>query len=278
MKDILNILKLPKSVYYYWVRHVDDQRQKDLPILKSVREIIEQSKGRYGYRRIKAVLEQDGIIVNHKRLLRIMRTYDLLCVKFTKKHRNKYSSYRGTVGYIAPNTVNRVFKVDKVNTLWLTDVTEFSLPSKGKRLYLSTIFDSCTSEIIAYEMSRSPNLDIALKPLTDALSKHQGLLNELVIHSDQGFHYQHRAWVNILDTYNVTQSMSRKGNCLDNAPMENFFGLLKQEMFYGEQFDTYELLESAIREYIEFYNTKRIKTKLKGMSPVQYRKHTLKSA
>ncbi|WP_026859508.1 IS3 family transposase, partial [Jeotgalicoccus psychrophilus] len=98
------------------------------------------------------------------------------------------------------------------------------------------------------------------------------------IHSDQGFHYQHRAWVNILDTYNVTQSMSRKGNCLDNAPMENFFGLLKQEMFYGEQFDTYELLESAIREYIEFYNTKRIKTKLKGMSPVQYRKHTLKSA
>lgn len=174
--------------------------------------------------------------------------------------------------------MKRNFKPKSFNQLWVTDVTEFALPIQGKKLYLSTIMDCYNSEIIAYKVSRSPNLDIAIQPLKDALKCHHNVLNQLIIHSDQGFHYQHKTWSRIIEDFGATMSMSRKGNCLDNSPMENFFGLLKQEMFYDENFQSYEELELAIHEYIKYYNKKRIKLKLKGMSPEQFRKHTLKLA
>lgn len=138
--------------------------------------------------------------------------------------------------------------------------------------------DCYNSEIIAYKMSHSPNLDIALKPLSQALNEHRDHLDGLVVHSDQGFHYQHRQWKTMVEDVGATMSMSRKRNCLDNSPMENFFGILKQEMFYGESFKSYKALEIAIYEYIRYYNKQRIKLKLKAMFPKQFRKHTLKSA
>ena len=258
---------------------MDDQEQKDRWLVEKIKEIISKHKGRYGYRRIKAILEnREQIVVNHKRLLRIMKTYNLLCQKFKNKSRTRYSSYKGQVGKVSPNKVKRNFKPKTFNQLWVTDVTEFALPIKGKKLYLSTIMDCYNSEVIAYQLSRSPNLAIAINPLNKALEEHHHNLNQLVVHSDQGFHYQHSSWGNTIKEYGATMSMSRKGNCLDNSPMENFFGLLKQEMFYGEVFKTYEALEVAVHEYIRYYNKDRIKLKLKGMSPEEFRKHTLQSA
>ena len=272
-------MQLPKSVYYYLVKHMDDQTRKNQWLVDKVKSIVSKHKGRYGYRRIQVELEQsEGIRVNHKRLLRIMRLHNLLCQKFKNKSRQKYRSYKGNIGKVAPNHVNRHFQSDQFNQLWVTDVTEFALPIKGRKLYLSTIMDCYNSEIIAYKMSHSPTLDIATDPLHRALNTHQSQLNQLVVHSDQGYHYQHRSWVHLLESFGATMSMSRKGNCLDNAAMENFFGILKQEMFYGVSFESYTSLEESIHEYINYYNKYRIKTKLKGMSPEQFRKHTLKSA
>jgi len=127
--------------------------------------------------------------------------------------------------------------------------------------------DCYNSEVIAYQLSRLPNLAIAINPLNKVLEEHHYNLNRLVVHSDQGFHYQHSSWGNTITELGATMIMSRKGNCLDNSPMENFFGLLKQEMFYGEVFKTYEALEIAVHEYSRYYNKDRIKLKLKGMSP-----------
>ncbi|WP_371440529.1 IS3 family transposase, partial [Nosocomiicoccus sp. HMSC09A07] len=197
MKEILAVLKLPKSVYYYWIKHMDDQEQKDQWLVEKIKEIVSKHKGRYGYRRIKAILEnREHVVVNHKRLLRIMKTYNLLCQKFKNKSRTRYSSYKGTVGKIAPNSVNRKFSPKTFNQLWVTDITEFALPIKGKKLYLSTIMDCYNSEIIAYKVSRSPSLDIAIQPLKQAFERHRNDLNQLMVHSDQGFHYQHSSWGN----------------------------------------------------------------------------------
>lgn len=256
---------------------MDSREEKEAPLVKQIKQIVDESKGRYGYRRIQAKLRQLGWIVNHKRLLRLMRYYGLKCKKFMNRSRRKYNSYRGNIGTVAPNHTMRKFKTDSVNRLWLTDVTEFSLPIPGQKLYLSPIMDAYHSEIISYKLSHSPTINIILEPLNTALIEQSIEPDMLVFHSDQGFQYRHQTIVQTLADHKVKQSMSRKGNCLDNAPMENFFGLLKQEMFYGETFESYEALETAIHEYIHFYNHQRIKTKLKGMSPVQFRKHTLKS-
>ena len=237
-----------------------------------ITSIVEESKGRYGYRRVTQVLQNKGLNVNHKRVLRIMREESLLCTKFKTRSR-KYSSYKGEVGKVADNVVERQFKADKPNELWLTDVTEFRIKGEDKKLYLSPILDVYNSEIISYTLSYHPTIELTNSMLDKALSKTKDK-NKLIIHSDQGFHYQHSSWTNKLEKMNITQSMSRKGNCLDNSPMENFFGILKQEMFYGEDFRSYEHLINEIEKYIKWYNEDRIKTKLNGMSPVMYRLHS----
>ena len=157
--------------------------------------------------------------------------------------------------------------------MWLTDVTEFRIKDEEKKLYLSPILDVYNSEIVSYTLSYHPTIELTNTMLGNALRKTKDK-NGLTIHSDQGFHYQHSSWTNKLEKMNITQSMSRKGSCLDNSPMENFFGILKQEMFYGEYFKNYDHLISEIEKYIKWYNEDRIKTKLNGMSPVMYRLHS----
>lgn len=195
----------------------------------------------------------------------------LQCTKFSHKSR-RYSSYKGKVGKIAKNRINRRFTTSIPLQKLLTDVTEFKCLNDEK-LYLSPIMDLYNREVISFKISKRPTLDIALEPLAKALSlveKHAPF--RTTIHSDQGWHYQHKSWVKMLKKNGVFQSMSRKGNCLDNSPMENFFGLLKQEMYYGEEKVTYATLKKRIENYIDYYNNKRIKTKLSGLSPVNYRK------
>lgn len=192
-----------------------------------------------------------------------MREINVLCTKFNSR-RKKYSSYKGTIGKIAPNTVNRKFKANAPGRLWLTDGTEFRRSGSEQKIYLSPILDIYNDEIISFSISNRPTTKLTNRCLEEALDT---LLNyeNLTIHSDQGFHYQHSSWVKTLEEKSITQSMSGKGNCLDNSPMENFFGIMKREMFYGETFNTNEDLIRAIKEYIAWYNTKRIKIKLKGL-------------
>ena len=201
-----------------------------------------------------------------------MKEESLLCFKFKTRSR-KYSSYNGQIGKVASNLVNRRFKASKPNELWLTDITEFRIKGQEKKLYLSPILDIFNSEVISYTLSNHPTINLTNTMLDKALDKNKDIKN-LTIHSDQGFHYQHSSWTNRLEKMNIVQSMSRKGNCLDNSPMENFFSVLKQEMYYGVEFDSYDKLVKEIEEYIKWYNEDRIKTKLKGMSPVDYRLHS----
>lgn len=268
----LKIANLPKTSFYEWKKKLNNSFDKDKNIKIKITEIVTKSKKRYGYRRLVLALKNKGLIVNHKKVLRITRELNLLCSKFRNRFK-KYSSYKGHVGKIAPNDVNRKFSTSKQNVLWLTDVTEFRIKGKDEKIYLSPILDVFNGEIISFSISKHPNTDFTNKSLDNALKKFQDL-SGLTIHSDQGFHYQHKSWTNRLENRLIKQSMSRKGNCLDNSPMENFFSLLKQEMFYGEKFNSYEELIKEIKSYIKWYNEDRIKIKLNGMSPVEYRLHS----
>ena len=270
----LKVAKLNKSSFYEWKEKLYKQiKSKEIYIIEKIKDIVKESKGRYGYRRVSKVLRLEyGLIVNHKKVLRIMKENELLCIKFKNRVR-KYNSYKGTVGKIANNIVNRNFKADKPNKLWLTDITEFKIGNSEKKIYLSPILDTFNGEIISYSIGFSPTVTLTNKSLEKALKRIKNK-EDLTIHTDQGFHYQHSSFVRTLENNNIRQSMSRKGNCLDNAPMENFFGILKQEMFYGENYSSYEKLIEDIKEYIKWYNTKRIKENLKGMSPIDYRLHS----
>ena len=184
--------------------------------------------------------------------------------------RRKYSSYKGEVGRTAPNRLKRRFDVKEPDKVWATDVTEF-VTEEGK-LYLSPIKDMCTGEIISYDISPSPNMSMVMKMLDTALLSHPDHKG-LMIHSDQGFQYQHALFVNRLKENGIVQSMSRKGNCLDNSKMETFFSTLKKEMYYGHEmeFKTREQLRAAIEEYIEYYNRERIQMKLGYLPPLIFR-------
>lgn len=267
----LEISGLPKSSYYEWKSKLDLIDEEELRLIDDIRSIVEASKGRYGYRRVTIALRNKGLIVNHKRVYRIMKEQELLCTKFHRKSRSYYS-YKGQIGKIANNELNRKFEASKPNEVWVTDVTEFK--AGQSKLYLSPILDLFNLEIVSFSLSRRPDIKFTNRSLNKAI-KRLSSDDELMIHSDQGFHYQHDSWIKILDDNNIKQSMSRKGNCIDNSPMENFFGLLKQEMYYGNKFKCIKKLEKEIKEYIRWYNNDRIKIKLKGLSPVQYRKESL---
>lgn len=234
-------------------------------------ETFEQNEGRYGYRRIHAELKGQGHKINHKKVQRIMSELNLKCVKFVRKSR--YKSYKGTVGKVAKNRLNRRFHTTYFLQKLVTDVTEFKC-TNNEKLYLSPIMDLYNGEILGFSMSKRPTLDFVIDSLKQALPIIQEHAQyRTTIHSDQGWHYQHHLWVITLKRNKIFQSMSRKATCADNAAMENFFGLIKQEMYYGEELISYEALKKKIEKYIDYYNNDRIKQKLAGMSPVKYRTH-----
>lgn len=195
-----------------------------------------------------------------------------ICSIIRKKR--KYSSYKGNIGKIADNKIKRNFEAERINEKWFTDVTEFNL--RGEKLYLSPILDAYGRYIVSYNISKSPNSYQIIDMLDKAFSKNKKLSN-LIIHSDQGWQYQHKFYTNKLEEKNIIQSMSRKGNSLDNGLMESFFGILKSEMFYGQEnkYKSIEELKNAIDEYIDYYNNKRIKVKLKGLTPAAYRNQSI---
>ena len=219
---------------------------------------------RYGYRRVYQQLRNEGYTINHKTVQRLMQEMNLK----SKVRKVRYLSYRGEVGKTAPNILNRDFKAVRPNQKWATDVTEFKVADR--KAYLSPIMDMFNGEIVAYTISDRPDLKMVMDMMSTAKRKVKST-NGVILHSDQGGHYQHMKYQQRLKRYGIIQSMSRKGNCLDNAVMENFFGIMKSELLYLQQFSDMEVFKCELRKYINYYNNERIKLKLNGKSPVQYR-------
>jgi transposase InsO family protein len=240
-------------------------------IKEQITTIYHENKGRFGYRRITLALHNRGFCINHKTVERLMKELGIICQVRIKK----YHSYKGEVGKIAPNLLERNFESEKPNQKWVTDVTEFRL--FGQKLYLSPVLDLYSRDIISYAISDRPVLSMVTSMLDKAFAKIPDDTN-LILHSDQGWQYQHKRYQRMLKAKGIRQSMSRKGNCLDNAVMENFFGLLKSELLYLQEFDSLENFKTELINYLDYYNNHRIKAKLKGLAPAQHRFQTLQAA
>ena len=264
---LLEVARLPRSTYYYQLKELDGL-DKDKELKAEIQSIFIEHKGNYGYRRIHLELRNRGYLVNQKRVQRLMKVLNL---QAKMRQKRKYSSHKGDVGKKAENLIQRQFEGSKTMEKCYTDVTEFAIPASTQKLYLSPVLDGFNSEIIAYNLSTSPNLEQVRTMLEQAFTeKHY---ENTILHSDQGWQYQHDSYHRFLESKGIQASMSRKGNSPDNGMMESFFGILKSEMFYGyeKSFQSLKQLEQAIVDYIDYYNNKRIKVKLKGLSPVQYR-------
>ena len=265
LKLLLDLTNLARSSFYYYENQsklVDKYKE----IKEQIKSIYHKHKGRYGYRRITDELNNNGIIINHKTVFRLMKLLALKSVIRIKK----YKSYKGEQGKIAPNILERNFRATAPNQKWATDVTEFNV--SGNKLYLSPIIDLFNQEIISYELTERPVFNQVVMMLNKAFKTIPNNTN-LVLHSDQGWQYQMKQYQHLLQQKGIKQSMSRKGNCLDNAIIENFFGVLKSELFYLKKYKSIDQLKQEIEEYINYYNNERIKSNLNKMSPIKYRAH-----
>ncbi|WP_413782742.1 IS3 family transposase, partial [Streptococcus sinensis] len=261
---LLATAKLARATYYYQLKQLVKE-DKDRDIKNEIQAIFKDHKGNYGYRRVHLELRNRGYSINHKKVQRLMQ---VLGLSARIRKRKKYKSYKGEVGKKAPNLINKQFEGSKPFEKCYTDVTEFALPNCSEKLYLSPVLDGYNSEIIGFTLSHSPNLMQVKSMLEKAFPKEA--YPNTILHSDQGWQYQHEVYHRFLDSKGICPSMSRKGTSTDNGMMESFFGVLKTEMFYGfeESFKSLDHLEQAITDYIFYYNNKRIKAKLKGLSPV----------
>lgn len=263
---LLKAAKMKRSSYYYHLRKAK-QEDKHRRLKKEIAAIFYENRGRYGYRRIVLELNNRGMHANHKTVQRLMKELKLKC----KVRMKRYHSFLGEVGKIVPNLLKRDFTTTAPNQKWATDVTEFKL--YDQKLYLSAIIDLHSSDIICYEISKHPNLRLVLDMLEKIPELPKGA--RPILHSDQGWQYQHREYHAKLKELAITPSMSRKGNCLDNAVIENFWGLLKTELFYLDSFDSMEDFHRELEAYLDYYNHRRIKAKLGGLAPAVHRKAAL---
>lgn len=255
-----------------WKKSDPDQEVKD-EILK-----LRKEHPNYGYRRLHAALMNDGWKINQKKVHRICKELKIQVRNFGRKYR-KYSSYKGVVGHIAPNLIDRRFNTSVPYQKITTDTTEFKYYEEdaygklqAKKLYLDPFMDMYNLEIISFKVSQQPNKMTMLEALKEAIDASKTCPYRRTFHSDRGWAYQMKEYQALLRNDRIFQSMSRKGNCYDNAPMENFFGVMKQEMYYRKVYRSYKELEQAITNYIRYYNEDRIKEKLNWQSPVQYRR------
>ncbi|BAX59612.1 putative integrase [Burkholderia stabilis] len=263
MAALLKAAGLARSTFYYQLKALGvGDRYAELKA--KIRTVYDHHQGRYGYRRITATIRQAGHVINHKTVQRLMGQLQLKSLVRPKKYR----SWRGEVGRVAPNLLQRQFDAERPNQKWVTDVTEFNVG--GQKLYLSPVMDLYNAEIVAYQMDQRPSFELVSGMLKKALAK-LGQKDRPLLHSDQGWQYQMPAYRRLLAQHALTQSMSRRGNCLDNAAMESFFGTLKSECYRLGRFSSVDQLRDALTRYIHYYNHERIKLKLKGLSPVQYR-------
>lgn len=255
---------LARSTYYYQANLLGAV-DKFASLKVSIQSIQDKHRGRYGYRRVTATLRNGGQLINGKTVRRLMGELNLKCTVRAKKYR----SYRAKMaGQASPNILNRQFSADQPNCKWVTDVTEFKVA--GEKLYLSPVLDLYNGEIVAYQTDTRPRYALVGTMLERAIARLPKDAKPMV-HSDQGWHYRYPGYRESLVSRGLEQSMSAKGNCLDNASMESFFGTLKSEFYYRERFESVADLRAKLDEYMHYYNHDRIKMKLEGLSPVAYR-------
>jgi transposase InsO family protein len=263
LAGLLAVAGLPRSSFYYQLELMR-RKDKHATLRARILTVFDRHRGRYGYRRITAAIRRDGTLVNHKTVQRLMR---LLGVKSCVRIK-KYRAYHGEVGRAAPNVLERQFEAGRPNEKWVTDVTEFSVG--GQKLYLSPILDLYNGEVVAFETARRPLFKMIGAMLRRAFTR-LSPGDKPILHSDQGWQYRMPVYREVLQQRSVTPSMSRRGNCLDNAVMESFFGTLKAEFYHLNHFRDLEDLQLGIRRYIHYYNHERIRLKLGGLSPLEYR-------
>lgn len=260
---LLKVVGLPRSTFFYQKKAMEAV-DKYASVKTMIKALYIANDGIYGYRIMTLALRNLGEQLNHKTVRRLMCGLGMNSQVKLKK----YKSYKGEVGRTAPNLLNRKFKTKRARHKLLTDVTEFK--AAGKKLFLSPVMDLYNGEILAWEIAPRPVYELVDKMLVKVL----GMLkpeDKAMLHSDQGWQYQMERYRQKLKDHKIKQSMSRKGNCHDNAPMESFFGLLKSEFFHRKKFASLEELEAGLAKYIHYYNNDRIKLRLGGLSPVQYR-------
>ena len=260
---LLKLDGMAKSTFYYNLA-ASRAKDPDAVLKKRIRAIYHKHKGRYGYRRITLCLQAEGIPVNHKKVERIMKELGLKAVVRVVKYR----SYKGDIGQVAPNLLERDFKAERPLKKLATDVSQVKIGDR--KGYISPVMDMFNGEILTCDVSDRPDLAQTERMLKDLFRVGGDGLEGAILHSDQGWQYQHRNFQDALRAHHMAQSMSRKGNCLDNAMMESFFGSMKSELLYLENFTTMDQFKLALKEYIRYYNNDRIKLRLK-MSPVEYR-------
>lgn len=267
LKDLLEAFAISKSSYCYQAKclRIGDKYAR---LRREIHRIFEEAEGRYGYRRIHAMLQKAGTVVSEKVVRRIMKEESLV-VRTIK--RRKYNSYLGEISPAVPNVVNRNFHADEPNTKWLTDITEFSIPA-GK-VYLSPIIDCFDGLAVSWTIGTSPTAALVNGMLDEAISQ----LKEdehPIVHSDRGGHYRWPGWIERMNAAGLTRSMSKKGCSPDNSACEGFFGRLKNEMFYGREWRGVSLDDfmETVDNYIHWYNEERIKETLGWMSPLEYRR------
>lgn len=259
-----------RSSYYKWLnRHETENDKENLAIIHELIAVYKAVNGIYGYRRMTMNINRNlNKQYNHKRIYRLMKSINLKSV--IRKKRKKY--IKSAPQITAENILNREFNTVKPNEKWLTDVTEFKL-TNGSKAYLSAILDLADNSIVSYVLGQANNNKLVFDTLDLAVMKNPEA--EPIFHSDRGFQYTNKQFKRKLDRIGAVQSMSRVSRCIDNGPMEGFWGIIKSEMYYLNKFQTFKELKLAIDKYIEFYNNKRLQEKLKGLAPMEYRRQTL---
>mgnify|MGYP002675076918 CR=1 FL=1 len=274
INQICEIVHKPRSSCYYQIKHEDNKSTKDKELVDLIRQIFEQKHSKAGIRTIAMILRNHyHKIVNLKKIARIKKEQGLI-TKIRKK--NPYIVYfkKDLEHRTAPNLLQRQFKIDKPDKVYSTDIS-YLIYKGGQRAYLSATKDLATKEIVAYNISRNLSMQTAIIGLEEILKNKD--CRHLMIHSDQGTHYTHPTYIAKLKEYGVVQSMSRRGNCLDNAPIESFFGHMKDDIDI-KSCQTFEEVKSLVEKYIYYYNNERYQWNLNKMTPAQRRYHLLSSS
>lgn len=279
VSEMCRILGINRAAYYKWKDHGDSLNDTLNELIAEKAEEIHAEHPDMGYRRIRDTLEHDhGISVNDKRVLRVCRKKKIQ--SYVKHRYNCCTKPASDPAYVAENILNREFKSDKPNEKWLTDVSEFKYGTgedekKGK-IYLSVILDLCGNRPVAFECSDHNDNPLVFNTFDKALLANPGA--KPVFHSDRGYQYTSKTFRQKIVDAGMTQSMSRVGRCIDNGPMEGFWGTMKREMYYGRKYKTKEELIKAIEDYIDYYTNKRVQRNLGVVTPMEFYKRKLQEA
>ncbi|HGM1528912.1 TPA: IS3 family transposase [Clostridioides difficile] len=267
---LCDIVGIARSSYYKLLNRLETSTDKEnSTITKEILRIYNDVNGIYGYRRMTMNVNRNlNKKYNYKRIYCLMKSLNLQSV--IRKKRKKY--VKCTPQITAENILDRDFSAATLNEKWLTDVTEFKL-SNGTKAYLSAIIDLYDNSIVSYVLGNSNNNKLVFDTFDLAIESNPSA--KPLFHSDRGYQYTSKTFKLKLDNVSATQSMSRVGRCIDNGPIEGFWGIIKSEMYYLKKFNNFDELKLAIDDYIEFYNKKRLQRKLKGLSPIEYRTQTL---